>query len=388
MEYSFKKINIEAPFPTTQCGHSSQINLIYDYHDPLYCRASSFKDDNNWIIHLSLDLLAFDLKHRNLIQDYLRNYFANNNLHLITSSTHTHYANSVRDDKYVDYLYNLLKEELIKMEYKDINDVTTSYQRIHCTAVGKSRISDYETNNEYLGLIKFYENDDNFFNLIYYNCHPTILHANVPYFSSEYPGYVLAKLEKQYPNTDFTYMQGAAGDISSRFVRSGQDYDALKELGDNLYNQIIDLMKQEVDRKPLQLEYKEVPLEYEHEFTPIDLSQIRADLSERELETIKLGQEARKKLEEKNNPLFTTLIKDIIISSLNFGSIKFIFFPNEIFSEYMNYLDLNKELLVSYSNGYGPYVLPIDFKYITYEMFTDTLTKKTKEKIIEILKTI
>ena len=45
----------------------------------------------------------------------------------------------------------------------------------------------------------------------------------------------------------------------------------------------------------------------------------------------------------------------------------------------MNYLDLNKELLVSYSNGYGPYVLPIDFKYITYEMFTVTLTKKTKE---------
>ena len=54
----------------------------------------------------------------------------------------------------------------------------------------------------------------------------------------------------------------------------------------------------------------------------------------------------------------------------------------------MNYLDLDKQLLVSYSNGYGPYVLPIDFKYITYEMFTDTLTKETKERIIETFKTI
>ena len=54
----------------------------------------------------------------------------------------------------------------------------------------------------------------------------------------------------------------------------------------------------------------------------------------------------------------------------------------------MDYLDLDRQILVSYSNGYGPYVLPIDFKYITYEMFTDTLTRQTKENIIEILKTI
>ena len=54
----------------------------------------------------------------------------------------------------------------------------------------------------------------------------------------------------------------------------------------------------------------------------------------------------------------------------------------------MDYIDLDSEILLSYSNGYGPYVLPIDFEYITYEMFTDTLTRKTKEKIIEILKTI
>ena len=54
----------------------------------------------------------------------------------------------------------------------------------------------------------------------------------------------------------------------------------------------------------------------------------------------------------------------------------------------MNYLDLDKEMLVSYSNGYGPYILPLDFEFITYEMFTDTLTRATKEKIIETLKTI
>lgn len=388
MKYSFKKINIEAPFPTTQCGHSCQTEELFDYHDHLYCRCIGLIDDSNFIIHLSLDLLAFDLAHRNILQDKLREYYHNDNLHLITSATHTHYANSVRTPKYVDYLTNLLSEEIVKMEYVEKNNVTSTYQRFHSNAVGKSRISGYETNNEYLCLIRFFEDDKNFLNIVYNNCHPTILQANVPYFSSEYPGYVLKKLEDNYPGTDFSFLQGAAGDISSRFVRDGQDYEALSKLGDNLYQEIVSLMNVELVKKPLNISYKEVKVDYEHEFTPIDLSNIRGDLSDRELETIRLGQIQRAKLEESANKIFGTLSEYGLVVSLKLGSVQIVFFPNEIFSEYMNYLDLDSQMLVSYSNGYGPYVLPIDFKYITYEMFTDTLTKATKQRIIETFKNI
>ena len=131
-----------------------------------------------------------------------------------------------------------------------------------------------------------------------------------------------------------------------------------------------------------------MPISFKHEFTPIDLSKIRSDLSEREKETIRLGQIERAKLESSNNMIFGKLIEEAMIVALDTGSVKIIFFPNEIFSHYMNYIDLDKEILISYSNGYGPYVLPIDFEYITYEMFTDTLTRETKENIIEILQTI
>lgn len=386
MKYSFKKINIEAPFPTTQCGHSSQTTKLTTFHDHLYARVLSFKDDNNWIIHYSMDLLAFDLKHRDILEDEFRKYFNDNNIHVITSTTHTHYANSVRDNDYVEYLMNILIKETEDMVYRDIDNISVSYQKIHSTAIGKSRISGYETNNEYLGLIRLYENENNFLNIIYYNCHPTILQANVPYFSSEYPGYILSKLEKSY-SADFTFLQGAAGDISSRFVRDGQDYEALEKLGNNLLNEINSLMNTEVNKTPLNIIYKEVPIDFKHEFTPIDLSKIRSDLSERELETIRLGQIERQKLEKANNIIFGKPIEKAIIVKLDLGCIKLIFFPNEIFSHYINYIN-DDELLVSYSNGYGPYVLPIDFEFITYEMFTDTLTKESKDKIIEVLKTI
>ncbi len=388
MEYSFIKINIESPFPTTQCGHSCQTEKIFSYHDPLYARVFSLKNEREWIIHFSLDLLAFDLKHRDQLEDYLRSYYGDDRIIVATSATHTHYANSVRDPEYVSWLMEKLKSAVVQMEYRELENVSVSYQRKHTTAIGKSRISGYETGNENLCLIRFYENKNNFFSIVIYNCHPTILQANVPYFSAEYPGYVLRKLEEAYPLTDFTFLQGAAGDISSRFVRDGQDYEALTKLGNRLFEQICSLMEEKAMASKLELNYKTVPVTYEHEFTPIDLSKIRSDLSEREMETIRLGQIERAKLEKKQSEIFDTLIRSAIITSLDLGAVKIIFFPNEIFSAYADFIDPNREVLVSYSNGYGPYVLPIDFSYITYEMFTDTLKRSSKEKIIDILKTI
>ena len=388
MKYAFRKINIESPFPTRQCGHSCQTEKIFVYHDPLYARVTAFQDEGNWIIHYSMDLLAFDLKHRSQLEEELKEFYQDDRIHVLTSSTHTHYANDVRDPDYVDYLMKLLYEQTVTMEYKEIHDVTASFQKIHSTAVGRSRISGYELNNEYLSLIRFYQEEDNFLSIVYYNCHPTVLKADTPYFSAEYPGYVLKKLEDSHPGTDFTFLQGAAGDISSRFVRDGQDYEAMSKLGDALYEQIQDLYKEDTERVPLIISYKAVPIEYRHEFTPIDLSKIRNDLSEREMETIRIGQIERAKLEQSNNLLFGKLIEEALIVALDLGCARLVFFPNEIFSWYMNFLKDDNELLVSYSNGYGPYVLPPDFEYITYEMFTDTLTRETKEKLIDILKTI
>ncbi len=388
MQYSFRKINIESPFPTTQCGHSCQTEKLFDYHDHLYARVTAFKTEDLWLIHYSMDLLAFDKKHRDMLEEKLQEVCQDKRIRVITSTTHTHYANSVRDPEYVEYLFDLLCKKTPEMEYRELDDVTTTYQRIHSTAIGRSRISGYETGNETLALIRFYEKDHNFLNIIYYNCHPTILQANVPYFSAEYPGYVLKKLEDSFPDRDHTFLQGAAGDISSRFVRDGQDYEALTKLGDALCEQILGLMKEEKERVPLRLSYKAETISYDHEFKPIDLSNIRSDLSEREMETIRLGQIERQKLEKAANQIFGKLIREAQIAALDLGSIRLVFFPNEIFSAYMDCIDLDRKLLVSYSNGYGPYVLPIGFQYITYEMFTDTLTKETKEKIISVIQNI
>ena len=390
MLFSFKKICIESPTPTTQAGHISQTYLLDEYHDHLYARVAGFKENGTWLIHVSLDLLSFDMKKWKKLQARIREAYGDDNIKVISSSTHTHYANKPDDEKYEPWLLDTLVEGITSMEYAEYEDVQTTYRYVPCQVVGKSRISGYETNNEFLCLLSFYSKGKNFFNWIIHNCHPTILKAETHFFSAEFPGFLLKKLEDNY-DADFTYCSGAQGDISSRFVRDDQTYASVEKLGTNLFNEVKKLMEDE-DKTyvPFKLEYKAVPFTYRHSFTPLDLSNIRSDLSQRELETIEFGKIMRERLKKRveDNGLENSVITDMNVVKVDFGSISFVFFPNEIFSEYLNEFDLDKKMLVSYSNGYGPYVLPIGFPYVTYEMFTDTITDDCKRELIEIFRTI
>ena len=72
MNYGFIQININAPFPTKQCGHMSQTALINTYQDDLHARCLYLEDDKQIIMHVSFDLLAVDLAFRNLLQATLQ----------------------------------------------------------------------------------------------------------------------------------------------------------------------------------------------------------------------------------------------------------------------------------------------------------------------------
>ena len=378
MFFGLKRFNIGAPFATRQCGHLSQVEKIDTYHDALEGRAFYIADAKTKVLHVSLDLLAFDEGHRNALQEELRKVYGTD-LHLVTSCTHTHYGNDVNDEAYQKYLMEKLLKELSTIEIKDVGMMSYDMKTIHYDEVGRSRISGYESHNEYLTLIRLYASDKELLDIIVYNCHPTILEANVPYFSSEFPGYVLKRLSEEYPNA-FTYMSGAMGDISTRFTRSGQDYKALVELADKLYHKVKELKDIRSEKKELVLSYDEKVIEYHHTFDPIDLTKIRSDLSARELETIKFGEIMRSKLDR------DLVNKSAILAKLSLGKDKILFYPNEIFSAYLDHINKDDTVFVSYSNGYGPYILPLDFPYITYEMFTDTLDRDTKERIIKALK--
>lgn len=155
------------------------------------------------------------------------------------------------------------------------------------------------------------------------------------------------------------------------------------KLATKLTNTIKSLLSQKQTLYPCELKYHEETITYEHDFHEIDLSNIRDQLSPRELLSIEYGKILRAQLQASQD-----VIHAIQLASLRVGPYRIVFYPNEIFSQYLENIDLNTEMLVSYSNGYGPYILPINFPYLTYESFCDTLSDDCKRKIANAIQTI
>ena len=153
------------------------------------------------------------------------------------------------------------------------------------------------------------------------------------------------------------------------------------DLGNILVDKIIELMGVETTKEKLCLSYEEVTIPCENSFDDSIFDNIPDGLSERELQVISYGRISRQQLKDRTDELAT----EVTISRVGLGTTKLVFVPNEMFSDYLRYVDLEHTLLVCYTNGLAYYLTPFDKLIISYETLTDTFTKETKQKIAEVL---
>lgn len=380
MKFNTTQLCINAPWPIKQAGFAQQTELIDNYHDDVHARIFGFEDDSRIIYLISCDNLGLPQIVHDTVTAEL-NKTSKKPVSVAISATHTHFAPNPRDDRYPAWLAPVLVEACRNLELVEGN-YEIGYQCIPFEEVGKSRISNHDA-EVLLQPIWIVKDGIKVGCLITHNVHPTILHGTTPYFSAEYPGYVIQKLQKAHPETAFTFMQGADGDISTRFTRKTQDYEGVMYLGDKLAAKMEELYNTELELSPLTiLDYECEILPLEHTFEEIDISHLPEGLTEREIETIHVGAKVREDLSHRLH----TLPKEILISVVRLGKYNIVYAPNELFSYYIGAMNKNHSILAGYSNGYRPYVTGIGDDFITYETFTDTLTTETKQRYFNLLK--
>lgn len=381
MYFTTYKCSITPPYPTKKAGHMDAIELINTNHDPIEARFIYLEKDNTKLLLISCDLLGLPYHFCQRIQTIVNQYFKHQ-VDLLLSCTHTHYSYDIENNDYLNTLAAIIENSLHNLKPKYYKTLSIGYQCIPFNEISSSRISYYHEEQIYLSLLNFYDNNNLLACIIIHNTHPTILSSKIPYFSSEFCGYTLQLLSKTYPNTFFTYLSGASGDISTRFKRKGQNYDEVIRISQILYTNIIkiidDMHKDVIDQ--IKIVHDKIKATHDYSILPIKDS---SNLSSRELISLEYGIKIRKKLAQQQHAY-----PFINISTLTINQYQFIFIPNEIFSAYLNALNLNKQMLISYTNGYEPYILPINFEYFCYEAFCDTSSDQTKLELYNYLKMI
>jgi hypothetical protein len=381
MNISFAEVCINPSMPIKQAGFAQQVSPVYAFHDDLHARILSFRDEQKTVHLISCDALGFPYEFQKNLQTLLSRE-DEKEVEVIVCCTHTHFSADPEDPRFQAEVETKIINAIHTETFKESSCFGISLQTEPFEGVGKSRISHHDA-NVLLQLLTIYDDGKPWIRLLIHNCHPTIHNGDTPYFTSEYPGYVIAKLKDAHEGMHFTFLQGAAGDVSTRFTRPSQDYAAVKYLGNHLIEEVEKLSSDKVEIYPLDtISYFSEFLKLEHELKNIDLSSIREDISEREKEEIKVGASVNAYLSAHPEKLASAYL----ISSIKIGPYHLVFCPSEAFSSYIHAIDSEKCALVCYANGYAPYMTGIHDDFITYECFTDTLTKSTKEKYIALLK--
>lgn len=80
--------------------------------------------------------------------------------------------------------------------------------------------------------------------LFHYACHPTVLSAENLEYSADFPGAARRRLRERYPTAVCSFVNGAAGNVSTRFYRRSQSFGEVERLGRLLGNRVFELVAQ------------------------------------------------------------------------------------------------------------------------------------------------
>ncbi|WP_410624829.1 hypothetical protein [Amycolatopsis sp. cmx-8-4] len=137
-------------------------------------------------------------------------------------------------------------------------------------AVGSNRYDPDGPHDTSFGVLELRRDDDTPAALLFdYASHPTVLGPENLRWSADWPGATRRELAALMGRPVAAFLQGAAGDASSRFVRRGRDHDEVRTLGGHLATSIARTLAAtssapatgpvRLTRSSLYLPYRDVP---------------------------------------------------------------------------------------------------------------------------------
>lgn len=376
MKFGFSKINILPLQPVLKFGGDRL--MTKEVGDDLIYRITILEDEI-YYVHICCPLGDMQESIRNELQDRIEQVL-HKQIHLTVTCTHTHYSVKINEDIYYKNLViKQVCEAICKIQLREVENVSCEYKVSKFDEVGKSRISGYESEHIYLETFSFWEGHKRLFTWIIYNCHPTTLNFHESYLSGAGPNILLKDLEEQYPLECFSYMMGAAGDISTRFTRTGQSYQDMLYMKDKVLHKVLQQLKIEGNKIPYQgmkIEECQFPIAYERK--DMNKLQLPPNVSEREKETLQEALNKHKNLSLEDMP------KTAMFQRLTIAGHNFIFVPFELFSVYLNEITIGKSSLINCANGRISYLSDYCETHLTFEVISDFVSDQTKKNMMHV----
>lgn len=366
--------------PTKQSGFIQQVDPVFEVHDDLFLRLVVIEKEHSRLIFGVYDNIGIPVEKSLLLRQAIKALYTTPT-EVVLACTHTHFGGDPNDETYFAQLMDQTLDALKTIHQNTVHDLTYAFSSIPFTQIGQSRITGHQA-DVYLDLFSLYHEETRLITFVIHNCHPTIMSGLTPFFSSEYPGAAMRLLKEALPNEFFLFMQGADGDISTRFARKDQSPSEVLRMGTLLKDQVETLLKQKPVLYPFDFTVTTAVIPLKHRLLDIEALPKNPHPTDREKETIEIGRQVLESI----RPNFHKLPLTLELTKIDYGHYTQVFAPNELFSYYIKATPKDSSSLICYAQGYAPYVAGLQPLTLTYELFTDTYSDETKQILFETIR--
>jgi len=389
----------------------------------IYARAMYISDGSEEALIISAEVLAFDNLFITTTRRVIHEATGIPKEHIMLSATHTHSAPATiaemilfksfltpEDLKLTQEYNEFLITKLLEASKKAKDNATQSE-----LLLGKGRVKNLCTNRIDPNL----EKDDEIViltdserrgSIISFTCHPTVLGADNLLYSGDFLSYT-SQVIKSCTSDAFVpvYLNGAAGDQSTRFVRKNQSVEEAKRLGEILGKEVCAVLNNLVPIEGKSIRIKCLTAEVKVRNLEEERFRERIEKRIKELEELMKKASSEGERRKISQDLFTAqLILGYYEEFANFlktfgekirigidilfigENVAIVFIPLELFCRYG--LEIKRKsgvettIVACYSNGYYGY-LPTEtiYEHLDYEALMCVLSLSSSEALLKMI---
>jgi hypothetical protein len=396
IEVAFAKTSI-TPIPPKGhelAGYISRIGKSSGVHDNVEARMMLLEHQPA-ILLVNLDLLGVDSQILNLVREIAEKEIGQ--VKVITVATHTHSAPATLfTNPLLTFGEKTFREEYFKFFEEKIrmalSNLPNNSERCE-VRVGRNIVEGVATNREdpcrkidsELLIVKFTSLNKVKGIILHYAIHPTVLGPENLLISKDIVEYVLCGIYSALGISVGLFLNGAAGNISTRFTRKAQTFEEAKRLGSIISRQALNSTFKRSTIKAVDVSVIEVSIVFKEYVQDEILGYLNLSpgARDRRIEAIREGVEALRRLRPFLLRAKSSQKAEVI--NLKVGEVSFIFAPFEIHSDIS--LTLKSKVregilaLTGYTNEYFGYLTPFKVSP-SYESLMQFIDDWSREKIL------
>ncbi len=418
-ELAVKKVDITPPSPLTLGGYMDRTALSSGVLHPLYATVFVMSDTKQKTVIITLDVLGVDRSMCKSIRDMVSIHSDIPAHHIMINASHTHAgpeaarfgdmgsffikAQPTKEDlAYYHNLSNTIASTILEIE-SSLQQVKIYVSQTAIEGVASNRIDPMRPVDNKATILTFYDVQDRCIAMLtHYACHPTVIDAANTLFSNDFISYFNQSVEQSIQGCISAYMQGCAGEISTRYTRKGSGATEAARIGQLLAKQVLTAITASKTKLTPDIIINETDLVLDiRSFEPEKEYAEKIKQANKHVEDVRNifddPARVRSAYVQYQGALMIDLIRktidvdhiDATMQMIQLGEVTLISTPGETFTKIqkdIQALDLDRTIIVSgYTNGYVGYI-PDEDTYDDPNVYENNMTviaKNSHQKIVD-----